>query len=147
AMDEVVAERKRGGAFKDIFDFAGRVGPPAINKRALETLAKAGAFDEIHANRAEIVKSVDTLIAYSAHAAEERASQQVSLFGGPGTPAERPRLAKSETWPLLERLQNEAEAVGFYLSGHPLDEYASVLKRARVVPYAELARDQRRLNR
>jgi DNA polymerase-3 subunit alpha len=147
AMEEVVAERGRGGAFKDIFDFAARVAPPAINRRSLETLAMAGVFDSIHPNRAEIVGSAEMLIAFAARAAEERASHQENLFAKSGPGPEQPRLAKAEPWPLLERLQREAEAAGFYLSGHPLDEYGAVLKRARVVPYAELVRDQRRLNR
>ncbi len=145
AMEEIAAERARGGPFTDIFDFVSRVGPPSINRRSLETLAKAGVFDEIHVNRAEIDASADMLIAYAARAAEDRVSKQVSLFGGAGAAPERPRLTKAPPWQLLERLQNEAEAVGFYLSGHPLDEYAHVLKRARVMPFGDLARDPRRL--
>src|SRR5262249_21613975 len=89
AMEEIAAERARGGPFADIFDFVSRVGPPSINRRSLETLAKAGVFDEIHANRAEIVASADMLIAYAARAAEDRASKQVSLFDGAGSAPER----------------------------------------------------------
>jgi DNA polymerase-3 subunit alpha len=147
AMAELVAERERGGPFTDIFDFAQRVAPPTLNRRVLETLAKAGVFDAIHPDRGEIVQSAEMLVAFGARAAEERVSRQVSLFGEAGSAPERPRLAKCAAWSLLERLQNEAEAVGYYLSGHPLDEYAAVLKRARVTPYAELARAGRRLNR
>jgi DNA polymerase-3 subunit alpha len=147
AMEEVVAERVRGGPFKDLFDFAARVAPPAINRRSLETLAMAGVFDSLHHNRAEIVQSAEMLIAFAARAAQERASHQENLFAMAGASPEQPRLVKAEPWPLLERLQREAEAAGFYLSGHPLDEYGAVLKRARVIPYAELVRDARRLNR
>ena len=118
-----------------------------INRRSLETLAKAGVFDKLHANRAEIVASAEMLIGFAARAGEERASKQTSLFGEGAGAQENPRLVQAASWPVFERLQHEAEAVGFYLSGHPLDPYASVLKRARVVPYAELAGDPRRLSR
>jgi DNA polymerase-3 subunit alpha len=146
AMEEIVSERDRGGPFKDIFDFASRVGPPVINRRSLETLAKAGVFDKLHANRAEIVASAELLIGLAARAGEERVSKQTSLFGG-DVIAETPRLVAAAQWPIFERLEHEKEAVGFYLSGHPLDPYVPVLKRARVTPYAELAGDPRRLAR
>ncbi len=90
--------------------------------------------------------SAELLIGYAARAGEERVSKQTSLFGSDDI-AEAPRLAAAAPWPIFERLQHEAEAVGFYLSGHPLDPYASILKRARVIPYAELQNDPRRLAR
>ena len=141
AMDAIVAERTENGAFTDIFDFASRIAPPLINRRAFETLAKAGAFDEIYANRAELVANADTLLAYGSRRASERESQQGALFGGGEEGVDRPCLTATTPWPQMDVLQMEAEAIGFYLSGHPLDDYATVLKRARVTPYRDLAQD------
>ena len=101
-----------------------------MNKRALESLARAGAFDAIHANRAQIVGSADALIAYAQSVALDRASAQESLFGG-GAEAARPRLPKTAAWNPVEQLDEELSAVGFYLSGHPLDDMVEVLRRHR----------------
>lgn len=137
AMKSVVESRAEGGPFTDIFDFLERIDPKAVNKRAIENLARAGAFDAIHPNRRQLVDCADTLIAYAQSVAAERASSQVSLFGGDQADAARPRLAKVEDWIGPERLDEEFAAVGFYLSGHPLEDMVSVLRRKRVTLYAE----------
>ena len=137
AMKHVIEVREQGGRFADIFDFLERVDPRSVNKRALEGLAKAGAFDSIHSNRRQLVEQADVLMAYCQSVAAERASSQVSLFGGDQAHAARPRLKSVEPWVGPDRLDQELSAVGFYLSGHPLDDMAQALKRKRVTFVAE----------
>src|SRR5690606_8155677 len=122
AMKHLVEVRETGGRFTDIFDFLERVDPKYVNKRALENLARAGAFDSFHSNRRQLVEQADTLIAYCQSVAAERASAQVSLFGGDQAAAARPRLKPVEPWVGPEKLDQELAAVGFYLSGHPLED-------------------------
>ncbi|HEY0052309.1 MAG TPA: OB-fold nucleic acid binding domain-containing protein, partial [Caulobacteraceae bacterium] len=114
-----------------IFDFMNRVDPKCVNKRALEGLARAGAFDRIHPNRRQIVEQADVLMAYAQASAEQRGSNQLMMFGG-GEDLPPPRLARAEPWIGPERLDEELSAVGFYLSGHPLEDMIDVLKRRRV---------------
>ena len=132
AMEHVVAVRAEGGPFKDLFDFVERVDPKQVNKRSFETLARAGAFDSLHTNRAQIVGAADVLVGYGQSVAAERASSQGSLFGGDQVEAQRPRLPKIDTWSSTQRLDEELAAVGFYLSGHPMDDMVPALRRKRV---------------
>ncbi|HLK24311.1 MAG TPA: DNA polymerase III subunit alpha [Caulobacteraceae bacterium] len=131
AMEHLVQVREAGGRFADLYDFVQRVDPRYVNKRALENLARAGAFDGLHANRAEVVAAADILIAHAQSAAAERASAQTNLFGE-APEAARPRLPKREPWSETEQLDEERAAVGFYLSGHPLESLLEVLRRKRV---------------
>src|SRR5690606_19117449 len=108
-----------------------------VNRRALETLARAGAFDAIHANRAQLVAAAESLGAYAQSVAAERASSQGSLFGSDQAEASRPRLPKVEAWTPVQRLDEELAAVGFYLSGHPLDDMVEALRRKRTDLYTD----------
>ncbi|WP_333587087.1 DNA polymerase III subunit alpha [Phenylobacterium sp.] len=143
AMEHVCEARREGGPFRDIFDFVERVDPKHVNKRTFETLARAGAFDSIHANRAQLLAAADTLIAYAQSVASDRASAQASLFGGDQAGVGRPRLPRAEMWTPADRLDEELSAVGFYLSGHPLEDMVPALRRRRtelladVIPRAE----------
>jgi DNA polymerase-3 subunit alpha len=138
AMRLIAEERPSKGAYADLFDFARRVDLRRVGKRALEMLARAGAFDALDRNRRRVFESVEALVAYSAATRDEAASQQSSLFGGSAAlPA--PRLPQVADWGPTERLAEEHAAVGFYLSGHPLDDYAPALRRKRVMFYADLA--------
>jgi DNA polymerase-3 subunit alpha len=136
AMQHVVDIREAGGPFKDIFDFMERVDPRLVNKRALENLAKAGAFDAIHPNRAQIVAATEMLLQISNAAAEERTSNQVSLFGD-AEPMPHPPLPQVDAWTATESLDQELSAVGFYLSGHPLDVALEALLKRKVVLMAD----------
>ncbi|HZK99661.1 MAG TPA: DNA polymerase III subunit alpha, partial [Caulobacteraceae bacterium] len=136
AMAHLVEARDRGGRFADIFDFLERIDPRQINKRALEGLARAGAFDAIHPNRAQIIAAAEQLIGYAQSMASDRASAQESLFGEQAE-ASRPRLPKTAPWIAVEKLDEELAAVGFYLSGHPLDDMAEVLRRHRTTSYID----------
>ncbi len=136
AMEHVVDVRVQGGAFRDLFDFLERVDAKCINKRALENLARAGAFDSLHSDRAQILASADSLMAYAQSVSAERASTQANLFGG-DTTSGRPRLARVERWSESDQLDEELAAVGFYLSGHPLENVVEILRRNRIVLVAE----------
>jgi DNA polymerase-3 subunit alpha len=136
AMEHVAQVRRTGGAFQDLFDFLERIDPKFVNKRALENLARAGAFDSIHPNRASIVAAADVLIAYAQTMAEERTSSQAT-FGFDSGGATRPRLPATEPWVGPTQLDEELAAVGFYLTGHPLEDMVEVLRRRRVCLYVE----------
>ncbi|WP_304186323.1 DNA polymerase III subunit alpha [Phenylobacterium aquaticum] len=145
AMEHVVEVRREGGAFRDIFDFVERVDPRQVNKRAFETLARAGAFDSIHPNRAQVFAAADLLVSYGQTVASGRASDQMGLFAGTSHDNEalRKKMPRIEAWTPTERLDEELAAVGFYLSGHPLDDMVEALRRKRtdlladVIPKAE----------
>ena len=136
AMAHVAQIREIGGRFIDLFDFLERIDPRQVNKRALESLARAGAFDSLHPNRAQIVAGADSLIAYAQSVASDRASAQESLFGEQADAA-RPRLPKTEPWDPVRQLDEELSAVGFYLSGHPLDDMVEILRRQRTTLYID----------
>ena len=143
AMEHVVEVRASGGPFRDIFDFVERVDPRQVNRRTLETLARAGAFDSLGHDRAQLMESSEILAGYGHSVADERASSQGSLFGGDQVEAQRPRLPRVESWSPTRRLDEELAAVGFYLSGHPLEDLMPALRRRRtdllseVIPKAE----------
>ena len=134
----LITEGRGEKPFATVFDLARRVDLKRIGKRPLEMLARAGAFDQLDPNRRRIFESLDALTAYSAAIHEQRASAQVSLFGEAGDDLPEPRLSRADDWLPNERLEEEARAIGFYLSGHPLDDYATALKRKNCLTLAEL---------
>ena len=138
AMISVVAERTKNGAFKDLYDFAQRLDARVINKRQMESLAQAGAFDAFNPNRAQVLAASEILLKYAAAVAEEKNSSQTNLFGGAQQALPAPELPKADKWDPLEYLRHEFEAVGFYLSSHPLDNMISQLERLRVVPSSKV---------
>jgi DNA polymerase-3 subunit alpha len=141
AMEAVVAERKENGPFRSLFEFARRVDSRQVNKRQLENLAKAGAFDGLEPNRARVLAAIETILRLAQSAAEERVTNQMNIFGGPsGGKVADPPLPQVADMKLHERLQAEFESVGFYLTAHPLDAYAVGLKRLGVVRSADIAR-------
>ena len=136
---EAIVHTRGERPFVDLSDFAARINPHAVNKRVLESLAAAGAFDALDANRARVFVAVDAMLASAQRAHDDLSVGQSELFRGD---AARPPLAvgQIEPWLPAERLQKEFGAIGFFLSGHPLDDYAAVLKRMRVQSWAEFAR-------
>ncbi|MDD7971787.1 DNA polymerase III subunit alpha [Roseinatronobacter alkalisoli] len=124
--------------FATLFDLARRVDLKRVGKRALEMLARAGAFDQLDRNRRRVFDSLDGLVSYSAAIHDARASNQVSLFGEAGADIPEPRLSQCDDWLPTERLAHEHQAIGFYLSGHPLDDYVAALKRKQVMTLAEV---------
>jgi DNA polymerase III subunit alpha len=138
AMAHIAEIRDEGGPFTDLIDFAERVELKAIGKRALENLAKAGAFAGLCASRAQAMSCADLLIRISAQAAEERGSDQGGLFALDTAPAlAKPKLAVVDEWTPQHLLDEERAAVGFYFSGHPLDDYEKELTRLNAVSYAD----------
>ena len=139
AMEAVATERRENGRFKNLFDLTGRLDPQVLTRKQLENLAHAGALDSLCQNRAQILAATDMLLAHGRAASEDRRSGQVSLFGdAPGTNGPAPRLPVVSDWPQATRLEREREAIGFYLSAHPLDEYEKILTRLSVLPSASL---------
>ncbi|WP_149587320.1 DNA polymerase III subunit alpha [Tabrizicola flagellatus] len=130
--------------FKTLFDFARRVDLKRIGKRPLEMLARAGAFDQLDPNRARVFEALDALVAYSAAIHEAAASAQNSLFGSAGADIPEPRLPFRDDWLPTERLAQEHQAVGFYLSGHPLDDYMSALRKKGVETLAQVTQKAER---
>ncbi|MDB5369719.1 MAG: polymerase subunit alpha, partial [Roseomonas sp.] len=138
AMRDMVVARDKGGPFQSIADFAGRVEPRLLNKMQLENLARAGAFDTLEKNRAKVVTGAEGILRRAQAKAEERNSSQIGLFGAGDSRPEPLRMPDIPDWPELERLSQEAEAVGFHLSAHPLDTYREVLRKLSVVPIAQM---------
>jgi DNA polymerase-3 subunit alpha len=137
AMEHVVAMRREGGPFRDLFDFVERVDPKQVNKRTFETLARAGAFDSINPDRAQVFAAAEVLLAHGQALAADRAEGKRSLFGDDAASSPRPRLPKAEAWPPIQRLDEELAAIGFYLSGHPLEDMVEALRRRRTDLYAD----------
>ena len=136
---EQIVEARGDRAFTSLADFASRVSPRAINKRVVESLAAAGAFDTIDANRARVFAGADAIVAASQRSHEAATSGQNDMFGGM---ADAPSivLPNIEPWLPADRLRREYDAIGFFLSGHPLDDYATALKRLRVQSWSEFSR-------
>ncbi len=135
AMRHVVAMREAGGPFRSLIDFAERIDPRFVNKRAFETLGRAGAFDSLEPNRAAVVAAAETLFAHAQALTAERIEGQHNLFGEAG--AWRPRLPLAAVWSPADQLDEELAAVGFYLTGHPLEAHMEALRRRRVTLFAE----------
>ncbi len=129
AVEHIVAIREEGGPFKSLGDFARRVDPRMINKRALESIAKSGGFDKLNPNRAQVLNGVEAILAMANRTATEAEIGQNDMFGGGDAGIEDLPLTNVEPWLPMDQLAAEFEAVGFYLSGHPLDEYLSILPK------------------
>ncbi|MBP9752465.1 MAG: DNA polymerase III subunit alpha [Proteobacteria bacterium] len=138
-VDLLVQERLKNGKFKSIDDFIKRVDPKVLNKRMLESLISAGAFDCIHKNRQQLFKSVDVMIRQGQIYFKEKQSKQATLFGAPkNTAGSEILLTQSDDFLPLERLQNEFLSLGYYLCAHPLDIYKNMLPGLNVTPSTQL---------
>ncbi|KWT70184.1 DNA polymerase III alpha subunit [Hyphomicrobium sulfonivorans] len=142
AVATVVEERKENGSFKTLADFASRLSPKALNKRSIETLAAAGAFDGLEPNRALVAANVDQILELAQRMEQEKAEGQADFFsmgaassGSSAGPTLQLRTAMG--WTPMERLSHEFDAIGFYLSGHPLDQYEKALQKMGVRRYVD----------
>tara|TARA_R110002124_G_scaffold196948_3_gene364076 strand:- start:7139 stop:10561 length:3423 start_codon:yes stop_codon:yes gene_type:complete len=131
AMKHVVEIREKDGLFADLYDFAERVDPRHVNKKAFESLSKAGAFDYMDANRSKVLESAPLLANLAVSAAQDRQGGQGGLFAE-AEPALRPVLPKVKAWNGQQKLDQEFKSIGFYFSGHPLDDVLEGLDRERV---------------
>ncbi|MCC0031709.1 MAG: DNA polymerase III subunit alpha [Brucellaceae bacterium] len=137
AVRHIVARREEK-PFASLADFCERVDPKIVGKRVLESLIAAGALDGFGATREAMMAGLDRMMGLGARAADNAASGQHDMFGAAtGAEAERLRLPAAEPWPTAEKLLKEYQAIGFYLSAHPLDEYKPQLEKLRVQSWAE----------
>ena len=137
-MRNIISVRNTGGDFKGIFDFANRIELRKIGKRSLEMLIYAGVFDEISNNRNQLFQSIDILVEYSNICFSEKNTGQNNLFGENNNLLSYPELKLIDDWNSSEKLKKEYEAIGFYLSAHPLDEYSKWYKSKGIVKLSEL---------
>ena len=128
AMERLVAERDASGAFASLDAIAARVDPRLLNKRQLETLAAAGAFDAIDANRAGVHAVAETTLAVAARLHDNRTSGQGGLFGASEEAGDTIKLPQAARWTLAQRMEQEKEAFGFYFSAHPVDRHAHLAR-------------------
>ncbi len=130
AIAHIVEEREENGLFKSVFDFASRVDLRVCNRRTLESLIQAGAFDDLDDNRAKLLFGVEDILSFATRKQEEQRLNQVNLFGGgSGSGAlMEPKLKDVPKWSTIERLNKERELIGLYLSGHPLNRYKEDIK-------------------
>jgi DNA polymerase-3 subunit alpha len=138
AQAAAIVEARAGRPFASLADFARRVAARAMNKKALESLAAAGAFDELEPDRAIAFAAIEPMLALAHRRAEEEAAGQNALLFGETEAA--PLRVRAPAWSAADRLRREFEAVGFFLSGHPLESYAPALRRLRAMRWAEFAR-------
>ena len=138
AMASIIAEREKNGRFKDLEDFAGRLDTHQVNKRQMENMVRSGAFDSLNPNRKQLHMGIEAIMGEASAQQSERESNQIGLFGGGDQPKQTIRLADVPDWPPMERLREEFDAIGFYLSAHPLDSYGKSLQRLDVVPISKV---------
>jgi len=137
---EAVVEARGDTPFTSLADFARRINPRMLNKRTLENLIAAGAFDEIEPDRARACAAVDAMMSLAQQCHEAANGGMADMFGGVASADVQLRIPPYEPWPAAEKLQKEYDAVGFFLSGHPLDEYGDLLKKLRVQSWVEFCR-------
>ena len=139
AMEQLVAERADRGRFKSLDDVAERIDPRMLNRRQIESLAAAGGFDAVAADRPAVFAAAETILAEAAKAHEQRETGQGGLFGGPASDDAHAhiRLPANTRWTLAERMGFEKEAFGFYFSAHPTDRYRHLAQSERAITYAQ----------
>ena len=134
AIFNIIKEREKNGKFKNINDFLSRVSPKDINKLQLEGLVKAGAFDNLNSNRNSLFESIPNLITKSKNIFENKSANQIDLFGE-NEDQENEIISNVEDWKFEERLSREFEAVGFFISDHPLNQYKDIYSDYNILNY------------
>ena len=136
AISNVVEERENNGKFKSIADFIRRVNPKDINKLQLEGLVKAGAFDSLNKNRASLLKSIPNLIQKSKNFFDNKSLSQINLFENPEE-KDLDILSKIDDWKFEDRLNKEFEAIGFFVSDHPLNQFSEIYNQYKILNFNE----------
>ncbi len=138
--EAIIAAREAGGHFADLVDFASRIDAQFLNRRVLDALIKCGAFDSTGAARAELIAQADDALKIAQRRTDDAVRNQISLFGGSSatSPKLAPRAPVAE-WDMKEKLKAEKEALGFYVTAHPLDKYERELRRVSDLTTADLA--------
>ncbi len=142
AMETVVKERNENGPYKSVPDFLSRVDVSAVNKRSLEFLIKAGAFDSLDKDRAKLFANLEKMVQFATAAQEQRKSSQISLFGEQTVLSDF-KMEPAAPWHNLEKLNMESTAIGFYLSAHPLDVFEGAFDKLQISSYAQVTRTVR----
>jgi DNA polymerase-3 subunit alpha len=140
AISNVVKERLTNGEFKSINDFLNRVNPKDINKLQLEGLVKAGAFDNIEKNRQALFNSIPNFILKTKNIHENKAANQIDLFGA-DEEQDNEIILNMEDWKFEDRLSREFEAVGFFISDHPLNQFKEIFDDYKIVDYIKFNSD------
>jgi len=138
AMEALVAEREANGAFASLDDLFRRMPPGAMNRRQLEGLAGAGAFDGLEPSRALVFANAEMLMAVTDHAVRERESGQGGLFGGDDHDRHETRLADTPAWSKAELMAKERENFGFYFAAHPVEQFRAVASANGARSFASL---------
>jgi DNA polymerase III subunit alpha len=139
AAMQALVEARGDQPFIDLADLAARVDPRQLNRMQLENLIRAGAFDALESNRARLYSAAEAILRRAQAAAEEKESGQIALFGASSNgPGETLRLPNVPDWGPTDRLNFEAEAIGFHLTAHPLDAYAKALRRLGTTQCAQV---------
>ena len=137
AIEDIIEERNKYGDYHDIFNMVERCSNSALNKKMLENLAKAGVFKQLHDAKIYhprvICENAEQLLLYGNHSAQEKKAKQINLFGAIDEHV-KPVLNIAEQWYPNNALSKEFEALGFYLSSHPLESYAARMAKARIIP-------------
>ncbi len=133
AISNIIYERFQNGKFKSLNDFLSRVNPKDINKLQLEGLVKAGVFDNINSNRHSLFTSIPNMITKSKNIFENKLANQIDLFGDNNEEDEV--ISNVEDWKFEERLSKEFEAIGFFISDHPLNQYKDIFKDYNIIDY------------
>ena len=141
AISNIVKERVKNGKFNSITNFLNRINPKDINKLQLEGLVKAGAFDKLNINRQSLFKSIPNLITKSKNIFENKSTNQIDLFGE-NENQENEILSTTQDWKFEERLSKEFEAVGFFISDHPLNLYKEVFNDYNIIDYQSFSTDE-----
>ncbi len=139
AMEALVEERELRGPFKSLEDFSARIDPRLLNRRQLESLAGAGAFDSIKPERAAVFAAGETILAHAASAHEQRETGQAGLFGATADELPPIRLPRDASWTLAQKMAAERDAFGFYFSAHPVEAQKHLLAAHKVRTFAELS--------
>ncbi|WP_342641915.1 DNA polymerase III subunit alpha [Rhodoligotrophos ferricapiens] len=138
-VEHIVRLREEGGPFRSLADFVQRIDPRVVTRRALESMIRAGALNTFNTNRAQLLAGLDAIMSMADRTAQDAASGQNDLFAGGGLAEIDVPLPQVDPWLPMEQLAEEFDAVGFYLSGHPLDDYMAPLSKIGVETWASFA--------
>ncbi|MDP7601277.1 MAG: DNA polymerase III subunit alpha, partial [Rhodospirillales bacterium] len=138
AMKTIIDDRDKNGDYKDVSDLANRLDTKSINKRQIENLIRSGTLDVLTPNRKAMLEGVGAIVNHAGAAQQERESDQIGLFGDEESAVTNITLPEISDWLETDRLKEEFEAIGFYLSAHPLDSYGKALERLKISSYAQL---------
>jgi len=136
AVSNIIDERLKNGNFQSLNDFLSRINPKDINKLQLEGLVKAGAFDNLNLNRQSLINSIPNFITKSKNIFENKSVNQIDLFGDNET-QDNEIIVNIDDWNFEERLSKEFEAVGFFVSDHPLNQYKDIFDDYNIINYQD----------